>query len=165
MTPTRLIAQRLGPGVLATAAMTASTSAQHRWRRDLDHPVDYDASDHVVTAVETVVRRPARGRTEQRVYFALAHWGYGSAVAGVYPTLRRRLGSEPAAAVVFFAGCQAMALTLLPLLGGTPSPHRWRRDIMLSSLAHHVLYTAVVVAADRRATSRATSPGTPPAPR
>lgn len=141
---------RVGRGVVATAAMTASTALERRVRGDLDHPIDYDASRHVVTAVESVLRRPARGRLERQVYFALAHWGYGSAVAAAYPPLQRRIGT-PRAAAAYFAGCQAMAMTLLPVLGGAPPAHRWRRDIVASSLAQHTVYVAVVVALDRRA--------------
>lgn len=135
-------------GTAGTAAMTATTQVQKRIRRHEDIPVDYDATRHVVTAASAVVRYEPRTVFEEQALFLVAHWGYGSAVAIAHRALLRRTSSTRAAAL-FFVGCQSMAFVLLPVLGGTPPPWRWRRDIMVSSLAHHVVYVGAVVLADR----------------
>jgi hypothetical protein len=135
-------------GTAGTAAMTATTAVQKRIRRDQDIPVDYDATRHVVTAASAVIRFEPRTHLQSEALFVVAHWGYGSAVAIGHRALRRRTTS-PRAAVLFFAGCQSMAFVLLPVLGDTPPPWRWRRDVMASSLAHHLVYVAAVVVTDR----------------
>jgi hypothetical protein len=47
-------------------------------------------------------------------------------------------------------------VTLFPLLGHTPPPWRWPRDVMATSLGTHIAYVAAVAAVDdgiRRGTS------------
>ncbi|WP_188779426.1 hypothetical protein [Marmoricola endophyticus] len=145
-----MLTRALLSGLAGTAAMTATTTLERRLRPRLDHPVDYDASTHVATAVGAVLRRPARGEAQRRGYFLLAHWGYGSAVAVGYDLLRTRLPAT-AAVPTFYAGCQAMAWTLFPTVGGAPPPWRWRRDVVVSSLAQHAVYVAVVAGVARAA--------------
>ena len=141
-------------GLAGTSAMTATTELEKRMRPQLDHPVDYDASRHVSVAVGTVLRHPPRTEAAEQAYFLLAHWGYGSAVALGYAALRTRL-PERAAAPVFYAGCQLMAFALFPTIGGTGPPWRWRRDVLMTSLAQHVVYVATVAAVDRLGDSSA----------
>lgn len=130
-------------------------------------PVDYDASDHVITAASTVLGFEPRSLAGRTALFLLVHWGYGSAVAGVYPTLRSRL-PRPAALALFYAGCQAMALTLFPTLGGTPPPWRWRRSMLISSVAQHAVYAVAVDVTARTLHARPSVPSVrdlPGAPR
>ena len=56
------------------------------------------------------------------------------------------IGREPAAAIAFFLACQGMAWTLFPLLGDTPPPWRWRRSLLVTSVAQHALYAGTVAA-------------------
>lgn len=114
--------------------------------------VDYDASDHVITAASTVVRFEPRSPAGRTALFLLVHWGFGSAVAAVYPTLRL---PRAAALALFHGGCQVMALTLFPTLGGTPPPWRWRRSMLNSSSARHAVYAVAVDATDRMLGARA----------
>lgn len=137
--------------------MTASLAIQSRLRPGHDGPVDYDASDHVVVAAAKVVRWDPSTDRGRRVLFNLVHWGYGSVVALEYERLRRLLRTEPAAAAAFFGSCQTMALVLFPLLGETPPPWRWRRDVLITSFGQHALYAGTVAAASHLARSRATS--------
>lgn len=135
-------------GTAGTAAMTLTTWLQGRVRADRDIPVDYDATSHVVTAASRVLRVEPDSDRAATALFVAAHWGYGSGMALGHRLLRRRL-SPPRAAATFFVGCQAMAMVLLPVLGDTPPPWRWRRDVLVSSLVHHAVYAATVAAADR----------------
>lgn len=135
-------------GLAGTTVMTVSLKLEQLARRGSRGPVDYDASEHVVTAAATVLRHTPRAGAGRTALFLLVHWGYGSAVAAAYPVLRRRLRSRVKASVVFYAACQTMAMTLFPTVGGTPPPWRWRRAILLSSLAQHAVYAATVCAID-----------------
>ena len=137
-------------GLAGTTAMTATLGLEKALRRNVRGPVDYDASPHVVTAASAVLRWKPRTGTQRRALFLLVHWGYGSAVAGAYPLLRSVSSNDVAAGAAFYAGCQSMAMTLFPTLGGTPPPWRWRKDIFISSLVQHAVYSAVVAAAWRR---------------
>lgn len=138
--------------------MTASLALETRLRPHSDGPVDYDASDHVVTAASKVVRWNPRTVAGRRVLFNLVHWGYGSVVAVEYEQFRRRSGSDAAASVAFFACCQTMAFALFPLLGETPPPWRWKRSILVSSVVQHALYVVTVSAVSRRLGGRESGP-------
>ncbi len=141
-------------GVAGTAAMTATLAVHTRFWPGLDGLIDYDATDHVTTAASKVIRWTPRTPAQQRTLFEMVHWGYGSAVAIQYDELRRLLGSERRATVVFFLVCQATAMTLFPVLGETPPPWRWRRNVLLSSLGEHALYAATVALVSRRLRTR-----------
>ena len=112
----------LASGLLGTTAMTLTLWAERRARRHLSGPVDYDASSHVITAASTVLRWTPKTQYQRRALFLLVHWGYGSAVGLAYPPLRAALRNDPAAVALFYVGCQSMAMTLFPTLGGTPPP-------------------------------------------
>ena len=157
------VASSLARGVVAGAAGTAAMTgtallrrAVHARRRgirigEIDEILDYDDSEHVVIAASSVLgpvlgRRP-RTPAQRRAVFALVHWGYGSAVGAGHVGLRRLLGREPAAGLAFFVACETMALGLFPVLGDTPVPWRWRRDLLVTSLAQHGVYAATVAAA------------------
>jgi hypothetical protein len=137
-------------GVAGTAVMSAALAAETAVRADSDGPVDYDASDHVVIAAcRAIGRRPPSSRRAKWAVFTAVHWGYGSAVALAYEPMRRATGNGLVAGAVFYAGCQTMALVLFPTLGGTPPPWRWKRELLVSSLAVHALYAATVVVVSR----------------
>jgi len=149
----------LAAGLAGTAAMTAGLKLEQALRQHADGPVDYDASQHVVTAAATLLRDNPRSPLARKGLYWLVHWGYGSAV-GIGFTLLRRVnrGGEDrrdvAATGQFYAGCQAMALTLFPTLGGTPPPWRWRKDMLVSSLAQHALYAVTVATVARGLAAR-----------
>ena len=131
-------------GFVGTTAMTTTMSLERRARRNLSGPVDYDASDHVVTAASNFLHIAPKTDGERKLLFLVVHWGYGSAVAVDYRVLRRVLPNRVAAAIAFYLGCQTMAFVLFPTLGETPPPWRWRRDMLASSLVQHAVYAAVV---------------------
>ncbi|RLV50808.1 hypothetical protein D9V37_02300 [Nocardioides mangrovicus] len=138
-------------GTAGTAAMTTTTALEKRLRSTQDLPVDYDATDHVVDAASTVLGYRPRSEAGARALFLLTHWGYGSAMAIAHRLLVRRLG-RPGAAGAFFAGVQTMAFVLFPVAGDTPPPSRWRRDVLASSVAQHLVYAVAVAEVDRRLT-------------
>jgi uncharacterized membrane protein YagU involved in acid resistance len=124
--------------------MTISIAAQTRLRPDVDGPIDYDASDHVVVAAAKVLRWDPSTPAGRKLLFNLVHWGYGSLVALEYERFRRVFGSDAKAAVAFYGACQAMALTLFPVLGDTPPPWQWKRGLLVSSFVQHALYVTTV---------------------
>jgi hypothetical protein len=55
---------------------------------------------------------------------------------------------EPRASVAFGATLMTATVTLFPLLGHTPPPWRWPRDVMATSLGTHAAYVAAVAVVD-----------------
>jgi hypothetical protein len=140
------LATGLLAGLAGTTCMTATLWAEKRLRRNLTRPVDYDASSHVVTAAATVLHWVPSSNRQRRALFALVHWGYGSATGMAYPLLRQATGSGRAATILFYLGCQTMAMVLFSTAGKTPPPWRWRIDTVASSLAQHAVYAVTVAA-------------------
>lgn len=150
-----VLARGVAAGAGGTGAMSAGAFLRRRRyaRRhgvapaDVDVVLDYDDSEHVVIAASTLLRgvtgRAPSSPRGKRALFGLVHWGYGSVVGLGHAGLYRLIGREPEAGGVFFLGCQAMALTLFPVLGGTAVPWRWSRRLMVTSLVQHALYAAV----------------------
>lgn len=137
-------------GLVGTTAMTATTWLEGRARPSLDHPVDYDVSAAPVRAASSVLRVHPRTAGQRRLLFALVHWGYGSVVGVGHELTARWASSDARATAAFYGGAQGMAFVLLPALGGTPVPWRWRRDVLASSLLQHAVYAAAVGRARRR---------------
>src|SRR5579875_2169371 len=107
-------------GLAGTTVMTATLTGEQRLRRRAPGPVDYDASPHVIVAASTVLHWQPRTPAQRRALFLVVHWGYGSAVGVGYEALRRLLPDRRAAGIGFYCGCQLMAMTLFPTVGGTP---------------------------------------------
>ena len=95
----------------------------------LSGPVDFDASNHVVTAATAVLRRTPRTRAGRSALFLLVHWGYGSAVA-------RRLSRLVRAAAQPLAGHRRV-LPGLPDHGddAVPDP-RWHGPALAVATQH-----------------------------
>ena len=137
-------------GLMGTITMTLTTSLEQRLRPNLTGPVDYDASDAPVTAAARVLHVRPRTDFERRILFAVVHWGYGSFVGVGMELISRQVRSPAPATIVFYAAVQTMAFALLPALGGTPVPWRWRRDMLATSLIQHAVYAAATGAATNR---------------
>ncbi|MCW2883881.1 MAG: hypothetical protein QOE54_1260 [Streptosporangiaceae bacterium] len=152
-------ARGLACGLAGTSAMTLTAALYARLRGETDRILDYDTSEHVAIAAATVLRVHPRSDTGERALFHLVHWGYGSAVGIAYQAIRHAVPSRPAAASVFFTGCQTMAFVLFPLLGRTPPPWRWRRDVIAISLLQHAVYAATVDLTDRALGPEVRDPG------
>lgn len=85
-------------------------------------------------------------REENDLGLAL-RWGYGSAFGLWHGILHRRF-SEPLASILFGATLMSATLTLFPVLGRTPPPGRWPKDVMATSLGTHVAYVVAVATVD-----------------
>ncbi|PVZ07940.1 hypothetical protein C8D89_11093 [Actinomycetospora cinnamomea] len=152
----------VGTGAMAFAARLRREAYARRHGiavSEIDEVLDYDDSEHVVVAASTLLDavvgwapRSARGR---HALYWVVHWGYGSVVGATHVVLQRAFGREPAPGLVFLAGTQAMALGLFPVLGGTPPPWRWRRDLLRTSFVQHGIYAGGVAATNALTARRA----------
>jgi hypothetical protein len=136
-------------GLVATTTMNASYAAERQVRRNVDGPLDYDDSN-VPALVAAKLLRPLLHTADlsddaSRWLGFAVHWGYGSLFGlGAVP-LSRRFGPAGAAAV-YWSGMMAMACAMFPVLGGTPPPWRWRKDVIVTSAAQHLVYAVTATA-------------------
>jgi len=134
-------------GTAGTAALAASYAIEHRLRPSVEGPMDYDDSLVPGEIVANVLHLGAvSARTDAELGTAL-RWGYGSVFGLWHGILRRRL-PEPWASVVFGATLLSATFSLFPLLGRTPPPWRWSRDVLATSIATHAAYVAAVAIVD-----------------
>lgn len=160
----RTLLREAARGVVGGAVGTGAMALAARFRREayarrqgitvpeIDEILDYDDSEHVVVAasrlLHTVVGWAPRTERGRHALFWVVHWGYGSFVGAGHLVLQRALGREPLPGLVFFAATQTMALGLFPVLGDTPPPWRWRRDLLRTSFVQHGIYAGGVAAAN-----------------
>ena len=130
-------------GLVGTTVMSGSLWLEGRLQPGHEGPVDYDSSAHVVTAAAKVLGLHPHSHAQRQAIFLATHWGYGSLV-GMGRRWTGKALPPTAATVAFFVGCQAMAMTLFPTVGGTPPPWKWKKALIVSSLAQHALYAVVV---------------------
>ena len=132
-------------GLAATTAMNLGYWAERRVRRNVEGPLDYDDSN-VPALVAAKILRQSDLSDEASFRLGLAvHWGYGSLFGlGAIP-LNRRFGPVPATAV-YWGGMMAMACAMFPVLGDTPPPWRWRKDVIVTSAFQHLMYAATTTA-------------------
>jgi hypothetical protein len=135
-------------GAAGTATMTAAYNLERRWRRGRG-PLDYDDSLVPGQIVAGIMHLPHVTAKEDYELGMALRWGYGSAFGIWHGILRRRIG-EPGASLGFFATLMTATLSLFPILGRTPPPWRWRKDVMATALGTHVAYVAGLAAVDDR---------------
>ena len=83
MTVGRGLVASAARGVLAGGAGTVAMSctewlhvqAHRRWWPETSRPIDYDVSDHVVTAAARVLRMRVRTQRQAEVLFLVTHFG------------------------------------------------------------------------------------------
>lgn len=136
-------------GTAGTAALTLAYRTEHRVRRTVRGPLDYDDSLVPGQIVASVMHLPhVTDRGEQDLGLAL-RWGYGSAFGIFHGWLRRRVG-EPWASAAFGSVLMSATFSLFPLLGRTPPPWRWPPDVLATSVGTHVAYVTAVGLVDDR---------------
>ena len=127
--------------------MTLTYKAEHAARPDVRGSLDYDDSLVPGQIVATVLHLPSVTERGEHELGTALRWGYGSAFGVMHGLLRRRLG-EPWASIVFGGMLMTATFSLFPLLGRTPPPWEWKRDVLATSLGTHVVYVAGVALTD-----------------
>jgi hypothetical protein len=144
-------------GTAGTAAMTAAYGAERRVRHAVD-PLDYDDGLVPGQIVAGIMHLPhVTGHEEHELGLAL-RWSYGSVFGLWHAILRRRIG-EPRASLAFFGTLMTATFSLFPLLGRTPPPWRWPRDVLATALGTHVVYVGAVALVDDGAAALAARRG------
>lgn len=134
-------------GFAGTAALAAFYRVEHEFRPHVDGPLDYDDSLVPGQIVASVLQLGSvSDRTESELGTAM-RWSYGS-VFGLWHGILRRRMSEPWASIVFFATLMSATFSLFPILGKTPPPWKWPRDVLATSIATHVAYVTAVAIVD-----------------
>jgi hypothetical protein len=126
-------------GAVGTAALTLAYEGERRLRPNVQGSLDYDDSLVPGQIVASILRVPAVTQREEADLGNLLRWGYGSAFGMMHRALRRRL-PEPAASLVFGSMLMSATFSLFPVLGHTPPPWRWPRDVLATSIGTHVAY-------------------------
>ena len=134
-------------GTAGTAAMTLVYETERRLRGNHRGPLDYDDSLVPGKIVASVMHLGhVTDREDDELGLAL-RWGYGSAFGLWHGFLQRRL-REPWAAALFGGTLMSATLSLFPLLGRTPPPWRWPRDVMATCIGSHVAYVVTASSVD-----------------
>jgi hypothetical protein len=134
-------------GTAGTAVLSLSYRLAHRLSPRHHGPMDYDDSLVPGQIVVSILHLPQVSAREEEDLGLLLRWSYGSAFGLWHGLLRRRL-REPWASVAFGATLISATLTMFPLLGRTPSPWRWPRGYLATSMATHVAYVVAVASVD-----------------
>jgi hypothetical protein len=134
-------------GTAGTLALTVAYATERRVRRRHRGQLDYDDSLVPGQIVASIMHLPhVTDREEDELGLAL-RWGYGS-VFGVWHGLLHRRFSEPLASALFGATLMSATFALFPLLGRTPPPWRWPKDVMATSIGTHIAYVVAVAVVD-----------------
>lgn len=134
-------------GSAGTAALSLTYVAERRFRPGHAGPLDYDDSLVPGRIVASIMHLPhVTAREDRDIGWAL-RWSYGSAFGLWHGLLRRRVG-EPWASAIFGGTLMTATFSLFPLLGRTPPPWRWGRDVMATCLGTHAAYVGAVAAVD-----------------
>lgn len=133
-------------GAAGTAALSATYALERRLRSKRG-PLDYDDSLVPGQIVASIMHLPAVTAREDRELGLALRWSYGSAF-GIWHGLLRRWCREPWASLAFASTLMSATFSLFPLLGRTPPPWRWPRDVMGTCLLTHFVYVVTVAAVD-----------------
>jgi len=135
-------------GTVGTATLSAAYAAEHRVRTDVLGQLDYDdglVPGQIVASVMHLKQVTHKGEHELGLWL---RWSYGSAFGLFHGALRRGKVREPMASAIFGGVLMTATFSLFPLLGRTPPPWRWPRDVLATSIGTHVAYVAAVAIAD-----------------
>jgi hypothetical protein len=152
-------------GAVGTAALTLSYYFQRRRLADRpasprtlrdgtpvrgmasDSGLDYDDTVVPGIIVASWLHLPVRAAEHPGEIAIALRWSYGSAFGIAHVWLRHRF-DEPAATALFAGALLSVTFTMFPLLGGTPPPWSWPREVMLTSLRTHAIYAVASALTD-----------------
>ena len=134
-------------GTVGTATMTAAYAIEHHVRTNVRGQLDYDDGLVPGRIVASVMHLGQVTHREEHELGTALRWSYGSAFGLLHGALYRSVG-EPLASVAFGAVLMSATFSLFPLLGHTPPPWRWPKDVIATSIGTHVAYVTAVAATD-----------------
>ncbi len=112
-----------------------------------DRGLDYDDSVVPGQIVASILHLP-EDLSEHPGEIAIAlRWGYGSMFGIAHVFLRHRL-SEPWATAIFGGTLLTVTFTMFPLLGHTPPPWQWRREVVATAIGTHMAYVVAAAITD-----------------
>jgi hypothetical protein len=141
-------------GTIGTATLTAAYAIEHRIRTSARGQLDYDDGLVPGEIVASVMHLGQVTHRQEHELGSALRWSYGSVFGLLHGTLYRKVG-EPLASMAFGSVLMSATFSLFPLLGHTPPPWRWPKDVIATSVGTHVAYVAAVAVTDhglRRAT-------------
>jgi len=134
-------------GTVGTATLAAAYAIEHRIRANVRGQLDYDDGLVPGQIVASVMHLGQVTRREEHELGKSLRWSYGSVFGLLHGALYRRVG-EPHASVAFGSVLMAATFSLFPLLGHTPPPWRWPKDVIATSIGTHVAYVTAVAITD-----------------
>jgi len=127
--------------------MTLAYAAEHHVRVSVKGQLDYDDGLVPGQIVASIMHLPQVTDRECHQLGLALRWSYGSAFGLLHGALRRTVG-EPFPSAVFGGVLMTATFSLFPLLGRTPPPWRWPRDVIATSIGTHFVYVATVAVVD-----------------
>ena len=134
-------------GTAGTATMAAAYRIEHHVRTNVRGQLDYDDGLVPGEIVASVMHLGQVTHREEHELGSTLRWSYGSAFGLLHGALYRKVG-EPLASVGFGAVLMSATFSLFPLLGHTPPPWRWPKDVIATSIGTHVAYVTAAAATD-----------------
>lgn len=101
--------------------------------------LDYDDSVVPGRIVASLLKLPTPTDREAGAITLALRWSYGSAFGIAHVLLRNRI-REPYASLIFGSTLMTVTSVAFPLLGKTPPPWQWPRDVQVSAVGSHTLY-------------------------
>jgi len=128
-----VIGRGIVAGIVGTAAMTVSSTAEMKLR-------GREASTTPAKVAGKVLGVRPKGEREKQRFSNLVHWGYGT-VWGIPRGLLAAAGLKGAAAdAAHFGLIWGTALVMLPAAGAAPPATQWGAKTLAIDAFHHIVY-------------------------
>jgi hypothetical protein len=134
-------------GAVGTTTLAAAYALEHHIRTNVRGQLDYDDGLVPGQIVASVMHLGQVTHRQERELGTTLRWSYGSAFGFLHGALYRRVG-EPRASLAFGAVLMTATFSLFPLLGHTPPPWRWPKDVIATSIGTHIAYVTAVAGTD-----------------
>jgi hypothetical protein len=134
-------------GTAGTATMTAAYAIEHHVRTTVRGQLDYDDGLVPGEIVASVMHLGQVTHKQEHELGTALRWSYGSAFGLLHGILYRKV-ADPLASLAFGTVLMTATFSLFPLLGHTPPPWRWPKDVLATSIGTHVAYVTAVAVTD-----------------